>query len=536
MERNIILIGFMGTGKSVVGQRLARRLGMIFIDTDREIEKITGMSISDIFRRYGEKRFRSEEKLLARKLAMQSGLVISCGGGMVLERENMERLGRNGFIIRLDASPEDIYRRVMRKRRQRPLIKRDFTLEDLQRMMAEREEYYKCADFTIDTTSKSIEDLVRIIIGKLGEEKMRNLKINLGERSYTISIGEGSLAQVGSIVSGVARSRQVFLISNPTVFSIYGTVITGSLKQAGLEVIVGLMPDGEEYKTLGQAEEFIDLAVENQLDRQVLVLALGGGVVGDLAGFVAAVYQRGVDFVQVPTTLLAQVDSSVGGKVAVNHRVGKNIIGAFHQPRSVIIDTATLTTLSEREFGSGMAEVIKYGVILDQAFFSFLEDRLDAIRKRRREVLEEIIYRSCSIKAQVVENDETEEGLRAVLNLGHTFGHALEALTRYRKYRHGEAVAMGMVAACQLAKDLGLMKDTEVERVKGLLRACGLPVSLPAFDSGLILDTMYHDKKVQARKLRLVLPQGIGRTVIRDDISDESILAALDRARGEMPQ
>ncbi|NLU49890.1 MAG: 3-dehydroquinate synthase [Syntrophomonadaceae bacterium] len=360
---------------------------------------------------------------------------------------------------------------------------------------------------------------------------MKTLRVELGVRAYTITIGEGFLDQTGKIACDVARSRRVLLVSNPTVFALYGTRTTASLEKAGLEVITQLVPDGEEYKTLAQVETVIDRAVEKQLDRQTLVVALGGGVIGDLAGFVAAIYQRGVDFLQIPTTLLAQVDSSVGGKVAVNHRQAKNMMGAFHQPRAVLIDTSALFTLDGREYAAGMAEVVKYGVALDRDFFTYLENRLGEIGRRELPVLEEIIYRSCSLKARVVERDETEQGLRAVLNLGHTFGHALEALTQYRTYRHGEAVAAGMVVACYLSEHLGLMKDTEVARVKALLQKLGLPVALPGFASETIMEAMYLDKKVQGGKLRLVLPRGIGANTILDDVRPESIRTALERAR-----
>ncbi|HHV77578.1 MAG TPA: 3-dehydroquinate synthase [Syntrophothermus lipocalidus] len=356
---------------------------------------------------------------------------------------------------------------------------------------------------------------------------MAKVSVNLGARSYDIHIGANLLEQSGQIIKEGARSENLFLVSNPTVFSLYGAAVIKSCEDSGLKVVATLIPDGEEYKTMGQAEEVIGEAIRRGIDRESLLVALGGGVVGDLAGFVAAVYQRGIDFVQIPTTLLAQVDSSVGGKVAVNHQAGKNMIGAFHQPRTVIVDVHTLASLSEREFAAGMAEVVKYGIILDESFFVFLENRLSDIKDRDEQVMESIVKRCCELKAMVVEEDETERGLRAVLNLGHTFGHAVETLTGYSAYRHGEAVSIGMILACSLARDLGLMGAGEVERVVGILVELGLPVRLPQIDSRSVLNAMYRDKKTRGGKLRLVLPCGIGRAVVRDDIDDELILKVL---------
>ncbi|NMA62448.1 MAG: 3-dehydroquinate synthase [Syntrophomonadaceae bacterium] len=359
---------------------------------------------------------------------------------------------------------------------------------------------------------------------------MRTVRVNLGQRSYSVIIGNGVYLRLGELVADRARSHRVLLVSNPTVFALYGDGVVNSLQEAGLKVVTGLVPDGEEYKTLEQAQKLIDLAVENRFDRHAMVVALGGGVIGDLAGFVAAIYQRGIDFVQLPTTLLAHVDSSIGGKVAVNHPRAKNMIGAFYQPKIVIIDPAVLATLPPREFKNGMAEVVKYGIILDEGFFTWLEEELEPIIQREETIIAEAIYHSCSLKARVVEEDETEQGKRALLNLGHTFGHAVETLTGYQQYRHGEAVAMGIITACYLAESQGMMNTGEAQRVRELQQALGLPIQLPRLQPELIMQTMHQDKKMLAGRLRLVLPQGIGRAVIRDDIDDGAVLAAINRA------
>ncbi len=360
---------------------------------------------------------------------------------------------------------------------------------------------------------------------------MTKVRVNLGTRSYDIHIGAGILGKSGQIIKEAARSRRLFLVSNPTVFSLYGENVVTSCEASGMYVATALIPDGEEYKTMEQAEKVIGQAIKYGIDRESLLIALGGGVVGDLAGFVAAVYQRGIDFVQIPTTLLAQVDSSVGGKVAVNHPCGKNMIGAFHQPRAVVVDVRTLLTLRKREFAAGMAEVVKYGIILDREFFDYLENHVSEIEERNEVVMEHIIKRCCELKAMVVEEDETEQGLRAILNLGHTFGHALETLTGYTSFLHGEAVAIGMVLACTLAHVLGQMSWQEMERVTRLLASLGLPVMCPPLDGESVLDAMYRDKKTKGGKLRLVLPCGIGRAVVREDVDDELIRKVLSSKR-----
>ncbi|MDH7497793.1 MAG: 3-dehydroquinate synthase, partial [Syntrophomonadaceae bacterium] len=288
-------------------------------------------------------------------------------------------------------------------------------------------------------------------------------------------------------------------------------------------VVVGMVPDGEEYKNLEQLQALVDVALDHRLDRGCLVMPLGGGVIGDLGGFLAAVYQRGVDFVHVPTTLLAQVDSSVGGKVGVNHPRAKNMIGAFHQPRAVFTDPLTLRTLAPREFAAGLAEVVKYGIIMDAEFFSYLEDHAEELLGQDPPVLEEVIYRCCRSKARIVEMDETERGVRTLLNLGHTLGHAVESLTGYRRYLHGEAVALGTIAACRIAAERGMMSFGEADRVRALLERFGLPVRLPALDPERVLEAMAVDKKVRDGRLRFVLPRGIGEALVVDDVEDETV-------------
>jgi len=341
--------------------------------------------------------------------------------------------------------------------------------------------------------------------------KVINLEVEIPDKIYQIKIGSNILDQFPSELARRKSGCQVLLVSNPVVYNYYGRELKEKLVQQGFQVVVYLVPDGEEYKTWQQAGEILTVLLEAGFNRDAVVVALGGGVIGDLAGFAAGVYQRGIDLVQLPTTLLAQVDSSVGGKVAVNHPLGKNMIGVFHQPLGVWTDVLTLKTLPDREWTAGLAEVIKYGVIWDESFFAFLEKNIAQIKNRDLDVARRLIFRSCQIKAEIVAQDEKELGLRAILNFGHTMGHALEKVTAYRVYRHGEAVAIGMAWAVKMAVHLEICSKEVEERLKAVLTGLGLPVSLPEINREDVLRTLYLDKKVRERELVFVLPRKIGR-------------------------
>ncbi|HEX9872940.1 MAG TPA: 3-dehydroquinate synthase [Deferrimonas sp.] len=352
------------------------------------------------------------------------------------------------------------------------------------------------------------------------------LTVGLGERSYSIRIGEGILADIGEALQRVHFPRRVAVITNPTVEALYGGELLRHLAAAGYRAETIVIPDGEEFKTLRTLETIYTALIEGGFDRSSGLIALGGGVVGDITGFAAATYLRGIPFVQVPTTLLAQVDSSVGGKTAVNHPLGKNLIGAFYQPRHVHIDVATLTTLPPREFAAGMAEVVKYGVIRDRKFFDWLVGARENLQRLDRHALVLAINRSCQIKANVVENDETESSLRAILNYGHTFGHAVEALAGYGHYRHGEAVAIGICIAAAVSCELGLCRAEEVAAIRALLVSFNLPVVPPAFPLEDYLRAMGRDKKVKEGVLRVILNCGIGDCQIRELGDPEPLFSA----------
>jgi 3-dehydroquinate synthase len=357
---------------------------------------------------------------------------------------------------------------------------------------------------------------------------MTVVRVNLGPRSYDIDVGSGLLDQGAGFIAARHPGRHAVLIADSNVRQLYAEPLAASLTSAGYRCSVLEVPAGEETKSVAQAERLWNEMLACRTDRKSIVVAIGGGVVGDLAGFVAATFGRGLAFFQVPTTLLAQVDSSVGGKVGINLPAAKNMVGCFWQPNGVIIDLAALRSLPEREYLSGLAEVVKYGVILDASFFDYLESAVDPLRVRETEALERIVSRSCELKALVVEQDEREEtGLRAVLNYGHTFCHAIETVSGYGHYLHGEAVAIGMIQASRLAERLGRIGPDVTQRQRTLLERLGLPVQAPGLDSQQLLAAMQHDKKVEHGKLRFVLPSRLGHVELVAGVSPEFVLEIL---------
>jgi 3-dehydroquinate synthase len=359
---------------------------------------------------------------------------------------------------------------------------------------------------------------------------MRRLSLPLGDRSYPILIGGGLLSRADLILPFL-RTPRIALVSNTIVAPLYFDLLAGGLEKVGVGVTPIILPDGEVHKTWESLNLIYDALLAARCDRGTTVVALGGGVIGDLAGFAAATYQRGVPFVQIPTTLLSQVDSSVGGKTGINHPRGKNMIGAFWQPKLVLADTDTLRTLPDRELSAGMAEVIKYGLIRDLPFLAWLEANMEGMRARDGDLLAHAIERSCANKAEVVAADEFETasaGGRALLNLGHTFGHAIETGMGYGQWLHGEAVAAGTVMAAELSRRLGWLSAAEVDRIRALMQRAGLPVSGPEFGVARYLELMSHDKKVIAGNMRLVLLKALGEVVTFSDAPQEDIVAAIE--------
>lgn len=359
---------------------------------------------------------------------------------------------------------------------------------------------------------------------------MSIVHVNLGERSYDVHVGEGALDRAGELISGTSKARVAAVVTNPRIGKLYAERVVESLRGAGIAGHVITIPAGERYKNLNTVRRVYEQLLDHRIDRTGMVIGLGGGVVGDLAGFVAATYLRGIDFVQMPTSLLAQVDASVGGKVGVDLPRGKNLVGAFYQPKIVLADTGTLRTLHKSQFRSGLAEVIKYGIILDSEYYAYLERNLPAIMRLESDPLRHVVERSIELKAWVVAQDERESGLRSILNYGHTVGHAIESLTGYKSLLHGEGVAIGMVTAALIAREMGMADESLAGRIKDLLMRVGLPSQPPAgLSHTAIIEAMKLDKKVARGKLRFVLVTEIGSAFVSEDVMPELIARALKK-------
>lgn len=356
---------------------------------------------------------------------------------------------------------------------------------------------------------------------------MESLRVDLGERSYDILISTDWLNELGKTLKAIIPNEKILIVTDEKVGYLYGDKALESMRSEDFRAELLVLPQGEGNKILPTVDRIYNFLVEYNFSRGCTLIALGGGVVGDITGFAAATFMRGVNYIQVPTSLMAMVDSSVGGKTGVNHPLGKNLIGAFYQPKLVFTDTALLKTLAQEEFRSGVAEVIKYGIIRDAQFFELIEDKMESLVTRDMESLCPIIRRCCEIKAEVVSADERESGLRAILNFGHTVGHALEALTNYHKYRHGEAVAIGMLAAAQIAIKMKMFGEMETQRLWQAINRAELPYRFSGLDPEDIVDRMKKDKKVRTDKIRFVLASRIGETVIRDDIPDQIVMDVL---------
>ncbi|NNG23947.1 bifunctional shikimate kinase/3-dehydroquinate synthase AroKB [Telluria aromaticivorans] len=524
-NNNIFLVGLMGAGKTTIGRQLARKLGKRFVDSDHEIEARTGASVPWIFEIEGEPSFRRREADMIRDLTTQDHLVLATGGGAVLDPVSRALLAERGTVIYLRAAIGSILQRTSHDKN-RPLLQTADPRAKLEELLATRDPLYReIADLVIDTGRPNVQSMVQTILDQLAaldtgraqelasdsmnEQASTTLNVDLGERSYPIAIGRDLLGDAALLTRHI-DSGKVAIVTNTVVAPLYLAKVAGALRAAGRDVVEIVLPDGEEYKTWQSLNLVYDALLANRCDRKTTLVALGGGVIGDLTGFAASSYMRGVPFVQVPTTLLSQVDSSVGGKTGINHPLGKNMIGAFYQPRAVIADTATLDTLPARELSAGLAEVIKHGAILDAAYFEWIEQNIGRLVAREPEAMAYAIARSCEIKAEVVRKDEREGGLRAVLNFGHTFGHAIESGLGYGNWLHGEAVGCGMVMAADLSARLGLVDAATVERLRALVAAAGLPTRAPDLGLERWIELMAVDKKNEGGAIRFILLKPLG--------------------------
>ncbi|MSQ12461.1 MAG: 3-dehydroquinate synthase [Dehalococcoidia bacterium] len=542
---NLILTGFSGTGKSAVGKAAARLLGWEFVDTDELVVQRAGKSVEDIFAQDGEKTFRSLEREAIRQALAKQGAVIATGGGAFAQDDNRELMLRSGVVVCLEADAGVIVRRLFgasaeQEAEVRPLLagnpaERE---ERVRALKAQRQAAYAKAQWTVHTDRLSVEEAAREVV-RAWDVLRRKLPASAGPGRdgdlaavvhssagvCPIYLGWGLLGSLGERCRAAGLTTTAYLFTDSRVGAYHAAQARAALEEAGIRVRVYTVPAGEASKSLEQAGRCYAWLAELRAERGHFVVALGGGVVGDLAGFVAATFARGLPFVQVPTSLAAMVDASIGGKTAVDLPAGKNLVGAFHQPRLVLADLQTLTTLPARELASGWAEALKHGLILDEGLVRTFEEDAQAIQRLEPAALSSALKRSAAIKADIVSQDERETlGVRTVLNYGHTLGHALEAATGYQRLLHGEAVAIGMHAAGLISRRMGLLSEEGLARQDRLLQRYGLPLDWPAgVDTEAVLSATQVDKKTAEGKLHWVLLEGIGRAVVREDVPPDLV-------------
>jgi shikimate kinase/3-dehydroquinate synthase len=542
-HKNIAIIGFSATGKTVVARKVAERLSWTFVDTDDEIVKLSGKTIPEIFQDDGEEQFRRLERRVLKQACQKEGVVIATGGGAITDPKNQDLLRETSVVVCLEARPETIYQRLHQDNLYsaspviRPLLAGDNPLQRIRELKAKRQSYYAIADWTVHTDNLTVDEVSSEVIkgwqhaGQHTADQVSEAdlacRVHTSSSDYPVFVGWGTVDQLGEKMKQAGLTGTANIISDETVFSIYGDVVKKSLQKSGFAVNSFAVPPGEVSKSIPQAVKIYDYLVERRVERNDIIVALGGGMVGDLAGFVAATFLRGLPWLQVPTSLIAMTDASIGGKVAVDHPRAKNLIGAFYQPCLVLADVKILTTLPQRELTSGWAEVIKHGLILDAEFLKLLDSNARDLLKLKRDISAKVIARSAAIKCRVVSEDEKETGIRTILNYGHTVAHGLEAATHYGHFLHGEAVAIGMMAAANLSHRLNLLSAEGVACHKSVLSKFGLPLECRGVALQDVLAAMELDKKVRGRAIRWVLLKDIGRTVICSDVPRDEVLKVL---------
>ena len=547
MKDNIVLTGFSGTGKTAIGKEVARSLGWTYVDTDSDIVEKAGKPISEIFSQDGEARFRDLERQEVRHACSGDRRVISVGGGAIMDDECFVAMKKGSVVVALEALPETIYRRLTKGgknrpgRPVRPLLAVEQPLERIRSLKAERQYRYSQVDWTVHTDDLSIGQAAAEVLRGWRASREAETQTNrpqpkdivcvahTSSASYPLYVGWGLREKVPEILKGLGLEQTAYIFTDDHVVRPYARQIQRVLQEAGVVAHTFVMPSGEATKSLDTAESIYRWLAEHRAERSHAVLAVGGGMVGDMAGFVAATYLRGLPFVQIPTSLAAMVDASIGGKVAVNLAAGKNLVGAFHQPRAVVADVEFLSSLPPRELASGWAEAIKHALILDPALFDLFTRKADGLLALERDITTQVVRRSVAIKVGVVTEDEKETtGRRSLLNYGHTVGHAIEAVTEYGAYLHGEAVSVGMMAAAEIGHRMGLTPSSVVERQRDLLVRFQLPVAAPGLDPSALEQAMSLDKKTTGGAVKWVLLEDIGRTVQSRDVPPALVRKVLE--------
>jgi len=531
INRSIVLVGLMGSGKTAIGKRLAAQIGLPFYDADQEIERAAGITVAEIFAKHGEAHFRAGEKRVIQRLLSGDPIVLAPGGGAFLDPETRDLIKNRAISIWLRCPLPILVQRVQ-GRTHRPLLNAGNPAEILTRLSTERSPLYAQADIIVDGSEDPPHVTMQNVIEAIhAHVSPHAVTVKLAQHAYDVLIGDGLLHQAGALITPVLRQKRCVIITDETVAALHLPTLTASLAHAGIAFTSITVPPGEASKSIATWQYVVETLLSQRIDRHTTIVALGGGVIGDLAGFAAASALRGLPFIQIPTTLLAQVDSSVGGKTGINAPQGKNLVGAFHQPNLVIADTGVLATLPPREWRAGYAEIVKTGLIADAGFFEWCELHATSLLTGNAHLLAEAIQRAVAFKARVVGDDEREtkpNNGRALLNLGHTFGHALEAETGYGQgLLHGEAVATGLVLATHLSAALGHCPQEDTSRVAAHLQHVGLPIQIAGLQAARLIDHMKQDKKMHDGRLTFVLTRGIGQAFTSGNVPEDAVRATL---------
>jgi 3-dehydroquinate synthase/shikimate kinase/3-dehydroquinate synthase len=521
----IALVGFMGAGKTTVGRILAAKLGVPFHDSDAIVVSAAGKEVREIFAEEGEPAFRElEREAVYEALELPEG-VVALGAGALGDPGIVGQLEKHD-VVHLEVAYGEAMRRIGDDPG-RPMLQKDSRVL----FKSRSDTYANVADLTVVTNGRDPEEIAIEIAEHFGigpPDGFDRVRVQLGERSYDVVVGHGTAGHIGSLLPDLPGAEKAFVVTHPSLHEYASPVLTG-LEGAGLEPIVFFVPEGERCKSLDEVSELYDKLAANQAHRHDVVVTFGGGAVSDCAGYVASTFARGMPLVHVPTTLLSQVDASIGGKTAVNLKSGKNLVGTIYQPTLVVTDVGFVATCPPEEIRSGLAEVVKYGFISDPGLLELVRDSMDRILGADPDVLARVVSRCAAIKAEIVSVDETESGVRAHLNYGHTFAHAIEKVNEYSGIRHGEAVAVGMMAAACLANELGLLDDDAVELHKDVLTAAGLP-STSTLELGELEEAWRLDKKYK-NGVRFVLLSGIGRPETGVEAPRPALLRTLERIR-----
>lgn len=531
MQR-IFLTGLSGSGKSSVGRKVSELLHWDFIDTDTLLSERFGMPVGRILIELGEQEFRQMESEVLTLAARNECVVIATGGGAVISEANRALMRKHGLTVYLETSVETAWQRIQEqiqqtgKSTERPLVVGTDGQQRLMKLFLARKQWYEEAEVCMNTDVDTLDTMSKRVVAyaltngflNISSQTPETITLQIGKVTSNAIVEWGGFHHLPQYLQSAGYSQRIFIVTDTGVGRLYSNLLLSLLRNAGFVPQIFTIPAGEASKSIWAWQQILDWLVEHKTERSEPIIALGGGVIGDLAGFVAATYHRGTPLIQIPTSLLAQVDSAIGGKTGVNHPSGKNLIGAFYQPELIIVDPALLLTLPERVYFEGWAEIIKYGMILDADLFETLEAHASSLQAIEATLLSKIITRCIQLKMDVVQRDERDGGLRNILNYGHTFGHALEVSTEYGFWLHGEAVAVGMEVAAQIAVARGLLTNEDALRQRELLQAFHLPINCPGIDAASVVAKMQRDKKVRAGHTRWILPMRIGQAGMYDDV------------------